>query len=213
MRYRAGTTTGYQSFPIVYVPSSVGVVDDEEYRTPARILSLIAGGRAHVTGPRASVRRGRPVSVPRPDGGTECTMARRVAAPDLCYPVFRSPLPGLLTCRGFSENYGRPRHSGPRLMPRPCPDTRRKKRGDSLAEDRGACALATKEPREWSSAPDSLCPETAASQVRRSGRGTAGDGWMHECALARSRARSCSTGRSVVETARTRSTVMLSCGG
>jgi hypothetical protein len=36
--------TGY---PIVYVPSSVGVVDREEYRTPARILSLIAGGRAH----------------------------------------------------------------------------------------------------------------------------------------------------------------------
>ena len=35
------------SFPIVYVPSSVGVVDHEEYRTPARILSLIAGGRAH----------------------------------------------------------------------------------------------------------------------------------------------------------------------
>jgi predicted ATPase len=35
------------SFPIVYVPSSVGVVDREEYRTPARILSLIAGGRAH----------------------------------------------------------------------------------------------------------------------------------------------------------------------
>ena len=35
------------SFPIVYVPSSVGVVDQEEYRTPARIGSLIAGGRAH----------------------------------------------------------------------------------------------------------------------------------------------------------------------
>ena len=35
------------NFPIVYVPSSVGVVDHEEYRTPARILSLIAGGRAH----------------------------------------------------------------------------------------------------------------------------------------------------------------------
>lgn len=35
------------AFPIVYVPSSVGVVDREEYRTPARILSLIAGGRAH----------------------------------------------------------------------------------------------------------------------------------------------------------------------
>jgi predicted ATPase len=35
------------SFPIVYVPSSVGVVDHEEYRTPARIGSLIAGGRAH----------------------------------------------------------------------------------------------------------------------------------------------------------------------
>jgi energy-coupling factor transporter ATP-binding protein EcfA2 len=35
------------SFPIVYVPSSVGVVDREEYRTPARIGSLIAGGRAH----------------------------------------------------------------------------------------------------------------------------------------------------------------------
>lgn len=35
------------AYPIVYVPSSVGVVDREEYRTPARILSLIAGGRAH----------------------------------------------------------------------------------------------------------------------------------------------------------------------
>ncbi len=35
------------NFPIVYVPSSVGVVDHEEYRTPARIGSLIAGGRAH----------------------------------------------------------------------------------------------------------------------------------------------------------------------
>lgn len=35
------------AFPIVYVPSSVGVVDREEYRTPARIGSLIAGGRAH----------------------------------------------------------------------------------------------------------------------------------------------------------------------
>jgi hypothetical protein len=35
------------AFPIVYVPSSVGVVDHEEYRTPARIGSLIAGGRAH----------------------------------------------------------------------------------------------------------------------------------------------------------------------
>jgi predicted ATPase len=35
------------SFPIVYVPSSVGIVDREEYRTPARIGSLIAGGRAH----------------------------------------------------------------------------------------------------------------------------------------------------------------------
>ena len=33
-------------FPVVYVPSTVGVVDREEYRTPARILSLIAGGRA-----------------------------------------------------------------------------------------------------------------------------------------------------------------------
>lgn len=40
----------YQSladFPIVYVPSSVGVVAREEYRTPARIGSLIAGGSAH----------------------------------------------------------------------------------------------------------------------------------------------------------------------
>lgn len=35
------------AYPIVYVPSSVGVVDREEYRTPARIGSLIAGGRAH----------------------------------------------------------------------------------------------------------------------------------------------------------------------
>lgn len=35
------------AYPIVYVPSSVGVVDHEEYRTPARILSLISGGRAH----------------------------------------------------------------------------------------------------------------------------------------------------------------------
>jgi energy-coupling factor transporter ATP-binding protein EcfA2 len=35
------------AYPVVYVPSSVGVVDREEYRTPARIFSLIAGGRAH----------------------------------------------------------------------------------------------------------------------------------------------------------------------
>jgi predicted ATPase len=35
------------AYPIVYIPSSVGVVDREEYRTPARIGSLIAGGRAH----------------------------------------------------------------------------------------------------------------------------------------------------------------------
>ena len=35
------------AFPIVYVPSSVGIVDREEYRTPARIGSLIASGRAH----------------------------------------------------------------------------------------------------------------------------------------------------------------------
>jgi predicted ATPase len=35
------------TYPIVYVPSSVGVVDREEYRTPARIGALIAGGRAH----------------------------------------------------------------------------------------------------------------------------------------------------------------------
>ena len=38
---------GLSEYPIVYVPSSVGVVDHEEYRTPARILSLISGGRAH----------------------------------------------------------------------------------------------------------------------------------------------------------------------
>jgi hypothetical protein len=33
--------------PIVYVPSSVGVVAHEEYRTPVRVDSLVAGGHVH----------------------------------------------------------------------------------------------------------------------------------------------------------------------
>lgn len=35
------------AFPIVYVPSSVGVVAHEEYRTPVRVDALIAGGHVH----------------------------------------------------------------------------------------------------------------------------------------------------------------------
>jgi len=46
-RIHRGVYDSLTEYPIVYVPSSVGVVDREEYRTPARIGSLIAGGRAH----------------------------------------------------------------------------------------------------------------------------------------------------------------------
>lgn len=47
LRIPKGDFERLTTFPIVYVPSSVGIVDREEYRTPARIGSLIAGGRAH----------------------------------------------------------------------------------------------------------------------------------------------------------------------